>query len=56
MPASRNKNAPQNLRATGGEAAGTTGLSRRAEAIDVQILPTGQVPDGYDGSVACIVG
>ena len=38
-----------------GQDAGTTGLSRRAEAIDVQILPQDQVPAGYDGSAACIV-
>ena len=31
-----------------GETAGTTGLSKRAEAIDIQVLPEGQVPDGYD--------
>ncbi len=35
-----------------GEPAGTTGLSRRAEAIDVQVLPQGQVPRGYDASRA----
>ena len=40
-----------------GADAGTTGLSRRAEAVEVQVLPAGQVPDGYDASqVACIVG
>ncbi len=33
-----------------GEEAGTTGLSRRAEAIDVQVLPKGAVPSGYDAS------
>ena len=32
--------------------AGTTGLARRAEAIDVQVLPQGQVPRGYDTSKA----
>ena len=35
-----------------GEEAGTTGLSKRAEAIDVQVLPQGQVPRGYDASQA----
>ena len=40
-----------------GEPAGTTGLSRRAEAIDVQVLPQGQVPRGYDASrAACVNG
>ena len=38
-----------------GEPAGTTGLSRRAEAIDVQVLPQGQVPNGYDASKAACV-
>ncbi len=37
------------------EPAGTTGLSRRAEAIDVQVLPQGQVPRGYDASKAACV-
>ncbi|MDO4808308.1 MAG: hypothetical protein Q4A07_13785, partial [Coriobacteriales bacterium] len=35
-----------------GADAGTTGLSRRAEAIEVQILPQGQFPAGYDEGVA----
>ena len=39
-----------------GAPAGTTGLSKRAEAVDVQVLPIGQFPDGFDGSAACIVG
>ena len=38
-----------------GEEAGTTGLSKRAEAIDVQVLPQGQVPRGYDASKAACV-
>ena len=38
-----------------GEPAGTTGLSKRAEAIDVQVLPQGQVPKGYDASRAACV-
>ena len=38
-----------------GAAAGTTGLSKRAEAIDVQILPRGQVPNGYDAEKAACV-
>ena len=34
--------------------AGTTGISKRAEAIGVRVLPKGQVPDGYDTSkTAC---
>ena len=33
-----------------GEDAGTTGLSKRSEAIDVQVLPKGAVPSGYDAS------
>ena len=38
-----------------GEDAGTEGLSLRAEAIDVQVLPQGQVPAGYDaGKAACV--
>ena len=38
-----------------GEAAGTTGLSRRIEALDVQILHKGQGPAGYDaGAAACV--
>ena len=38
-----------------GAEAGTSGLSKRAEAIDVQVLPQGQVPRGYDASrAACI--
>ena len=40
-----------------GAEAGTTGLSKRAEAIEVQVLPQGQHPDGYDASqAACVVG
>ena len=40
-----------------GQEAGTTGLSKRAEAIDVQVLPQGQVPRGYDASqAACVSG
>ena len=40
-----------------GEPAGTTGLSKCAEAIDVQVLPQGQVPRGYDASrAACVNG
>ena len=38
-----------------GENAGTTGLGSRAEAIDAQVLPQGQVPRGYDGSRAACV-
>lgn len=38
-----------------GAEAGTTGLSKRAEAIDVQVLPQGQVPIGYDASQAACV-
>ena len=38
-----------------GQEAGTTGLSKRAEAIDVQVLPQGQVPRGYDASRAACV-
>ena len=38
-----------------GAEAGTSGLAKRAEAIDVQILPQGQVPAGYDaGKAACV--
>ncbi|MDO4798768.1 MAG: hypothetical protein Q4A01_12205 [Coriobacteriales bacterium] len=38
-----------------GDPAGTTGLSKRAEAIEVQVLPQDQVPAGYDASVpACV--
>ena len=33
-----------------GEPAGTAGLAKRAEAIDVQVLPQGQVPRGYDST------
>ena len=33
-----------------GEPAGTAGLAKRAEAIDVQVLPQGQVPRGYDAT------
>ena len=33
-----------------GAEAGTSGLSKRAEAIDVQVLPQGQLPRGYDAS------
>ena len=40
-----------------GQEAGTTGLAKRAEAIDVQVLPQGQVPRGYDASrAACVNG
>ena len=40
-----------------GADAGTTGLGKRAEAIEVQILPQGQVPNGYDASqAACVAG
>ena len=40
-----------------GEPAGTAGLAKRAEAIDVQVLPQGQVPRGYDASkAACVTG
>jgi len=40
-----------------GKPAGTTGLAKRAEAIDVQVLPQGQVPRGYDASkAACVNG
>ena len=38
-----------------GQEAGTTGLSKRAEAIDVQVLPQGQLPRGYDASRAACV-
>ena len=38
-----------------GEEAGTSGMSLRAEAIDVQVLPQGQLPRGYDaGTPACV--
>ncbi|MBR3326460.1 MAG: hypothetical protein IKG22_03970 [Atopobiaceae bacterium] len=30
-----------------GQAAGTAGQSKRSEAIEVQVLPKGQVPEGY---------
>ncbi len=37
------------------ETAGATGLSKRGEAIDVQVLPKGQAPAGYDASkAACL--
>ena len=40
-----------------GQEAGTTGLAKRAEAIDVQVLPQGQLPRGYDASqAACVNG
>ena len=40
-----------------GQAAGTTGLAKRAEAVEVQVLPQGQVPRGYDASkAACVTG
>jgi hypothetical protein len=40
-----------------GALAGTTGLAKRAEAIDVQVLPQSQVPRGYDaGKAACVNG
>ncbi len=40
-----------------GQDAGTAGLAKRAEAIDVQVLPQGQVPRGYDaGKAACVNG
>ena len=40
-----------------GADAGTTGLSKRAEAVEMQILPQGQVPMGYDaGLAACVEG
>ena len=33
----------------------TVGLSKRAEAVDVQVLPQGQLPSGYDaGKAACV--
>ena len=38
-----------------GQDAGTAGLAKRAEAIDVQVLPQGQVPRGYDASKAACV-
>ena len=38
-----------------GAEAGTTGLSKRAEAVEVQVLPQGQVPRGYDASQAACV-
>jgi uncharacterized protein YjdB len=38
-----------------GAEAGTSGLSKRAEAIDVQVLPQGQVPAGYDADKAACV-
>ena len=35
----------------------TTGLSKRGEVLEVQVLPSGQVPDGYDaGQVASVDG
>jgi uncharacterized protein YjdB len=38
-----------------GADAGTTGLAKRAEAMELQILPKGQVPAGYDASKpACV--
>lgn len=37
-----------------GADAGSTGLAKRAEAIEIQILPAGQVPSDYDaGKPAC---
>ena len=40
-----------------GQLSGTTGKSKRLEAIDVQVLPQGQVPGGYDASrAACVNG
>jgi hypothetical protein len=38
-----------------GEDAGAAGLAKRAEAIDVQVLPQGQLPRGYDASRAACV-
>ena len=39
-----------------GADAGTTGLSKRAEAIEVQVLSQGSAPSGYDASQAACVG
>ncbi len=39
-----------------GQAAGTAGQSKRAEAIEVQVLPKGQVPEGYAEGQASYVG
>ena len=39
-----------------GADAGTTGLAKRVEALDVQVLPKGQVPAGYDaGRATCVL-
>lgn len=38
-----------------GADAGTTGLYKRGEALEVQILPKGQVPAGYDASKAAAI-
>ena len=37
------------------EPAGTIGQAKRAEAIDVQVLPQGQLPRDYDASQAACV-
>ena len=39
-----------------GQAAGTSGQAKRAEAVEVQVLPQGQVPEGYVESEASYVG
>ncbi|MDO4798712.1 MAG: hypothetical protein Q4A01_11920 [Coriobacteriales bacterium] len=39
-----------------GQAAGTAGQSKRAEAIEVQVLPQGEVPEGYVEREASYVG
>ncbi len=39
-----------------GQAAGTAGQSKRSEAIEVQVLPKGQVPEGYAEDQASYVG
>ena len=39
-----------------GQAAGTAGQSKRGEAVEVQVLPKGQVPEGYVEREASYVG
>lgn len=39
---------------TSGEPAGTEGLSLRAECVEVQLLPVGFAPVGYDGQPAFV--
>ena len=38
-----------------GADAGTTGLSKRAEAVELQVLPQGQTPSDFDASQAACV-